>query len=256
MIHLFSLGYDDKDLVNFEISMANPSVIEEMQRLESWRAKFEVASSATSQEGLADKNFIYKKIFKLTDEEIEAIEEGKKKDALLDSEVEKIKTGQMDQQQMAGQEQPVAEPTGTEQPAEEQPPAEQPIGEPAEQPEGQPITAGKDPNLQRAMPNELSPKTNKAAKKKEKVINGKSLQNHVYNTKKNALSDPGDIATLKRLITSPFGEAEEIEDEEDVEERVFRKRVGQIQKQMEEMDRIPALKDARLKNSKKSIIKG
>ena len=59
------MGYDKEDLINFELRMANPSTVEELQRLELWRNKFEVASAATSQEGLADKNFIYKKVFKL-----------------------------------------------------------------------------------------------------------------------------------------------------------------------------------------------
>jgi len=32
MIHLFSMGYKDEDLLNFEVTMSNPSIIEEMQR--------------------------------------------------------------------------------------------------------------------------------------------------------------------------------------------------------------------------------
>jgi hypothetical protein len=88
IIHLFSMGYSEEELFNFEISMANPSTIAEMQKLELWRAKFEVASVA--QEGMFDRNFIYKKLWNLTDEDIEQIEEGKRKDRLFDLELESL----------------------------------------------------------------------------------------------------------------------------------------------------------------------
>jgi hypothetical protein len=88
IIHLYSMGFKGDDLVNFEISMANPSTISEMQKLELWRLRFEVASLA--QEGMFDRNFVYKKLWKLSDEDVEQIEEGKRKDRMFDMEVESM----------------------------------------------------------------------------------------------------------------------------------------------------------------------
>ena len=82
IIHLFLLGYSGEDLVDFEIKMANPSTIALQQQLELWRTKFEIAGTAT--EGMLDRDTVYKKIFNLSDEEIERVREGKRADKLED----------------------------------------------------------------------------------------------------------------------------------------------------------------------------
>lgn len=82
IIHLFLLGYSGEDLVNFQIKMANSSTVSEQQNLELWRTKLEIAG--TAQEGMLDRETIYRKIFKLGDEEIEKIREGKRADKLED----------------------------------------------------------------------------------------------------------------------------------------------------------------------------
>jgi hypothetical protein len=82
IIHLFLLGYSGEDLVDFEIKMANPSSIALQQKLELWRTKFEIAGTAT--EGMLDRKTVYKKIFDLSDDEIEAVMEGKRADKLED----------------------------------------------------------------------------------------------------------------------------------------------------------------------------
>ena len=46
IIHLFTLGYRENDLISFKLSMNNPSKIAELQDLEQWRTKFDVASAA------------------------------------------------------------------------------------------------------------------------------------------------------------------------------------------------------------------
>ena len=50
IIHLFTLGYRENDLISFKLSMNNPSKIAELQDLEQWRTKFDVAGAAA--EGL------------------------------------------------------------------------------------------------------------------------------------------------------------------------------------------------------------
>ena len=47
VIHLFTLGYRGNDLVSFALQLNNPSKLAELQELEHWRTKFEVASTAT-----------------------------------------------------------------------------------------------------------------------------------------------------------------------------------------------------------------
>ena len=88
IIHLFLLGYSGEDLVDFELRLANSSIIAEQQYLELWRTKLEIAASA--QEGVFDREFIWKRIFKLSDEEIDRIREGKKFDKVEDLYLEQV----------------------------------------------------------------------------------------------------------------------------------------------------------------------
>jgi hypothetical protein len=66
-IHLMILGYRGEDIVNFKLSLNIPSKIWELQELEFWGSKLDVAASA---EGKLSREFIYKKMFGLTDDEI------------------------------------------------------------------------------------------------------------------------------------------------------------------------------------------
>lgn len=67
IIHLYTLGYREQDLISFKLKLNNPSRIAELQELEHWRTKFDVAGAAT--EGYFSKRWIAKSIFNLTDEE-------------------------------------------------------------------------------------------------------------------------------------------------------------------------------------------
>tara|TARA_Y100000593_G_scaffold4019_1_gene7951 strand:- start:93443 stop:95398 length:1956 start_codon:yes stop_codon:yes gene_type:complete len=67
VIHLYTLGFRGDDLVSFSLGLNNPSKIAELQELEHWRTKFEVASSAT--EGMFSQRWIASNLFGLTDEE-------------------------------------------------------------------------------------------------------------------------------------------------------------------------------------------
>ncbi len=68
MIHLYAHGYEDDDLVEFELKLSNPSSIAQQQKLELIRTKFEIAGSAP--EGLVSRSYIRKAILELTDEQI------------------------------------------------------------------------------------------------------------------------------------------------------------------------------------------
>lgn len=67
IIHLYTLGYREEDLINFNVELNNPSKIAEMQELEHWKTKFDIASSAT--EGFFSKQWLAKKLFGMSDDE-------------------------------------------------------------------------------------------------------------------------------------------------------------------------------------------
>ena len=89
MIHLYSHGFTDEDLLNFKLSLNNPSSVAQLQKLELIKTKFEIAG--TAPEGAVDRNWIRKNILGLTDEEIKLIKKGRKDDKLEDAEVEATK---------------------------------------------------------------------------------------------------------------------------------------------------------------------
>ena len=88
MIHLYSHGYQNEDLLDFELKLANPSSIAQQQKLELIRSKFEIAG--TAPEGMVDRNWIRKNVLELTDEQIEEIEKGKILDKKIDLELEAV----------------------------------------------------------------------------------------------------------------------------------------------------------------------
>lgn len=89
IIHLYSHGFDDEDLQNFVLRLPNPSTIAQQQKLELWRAKFEIAGSAP--EGQMSKEFIRKEIWGLSEEECRDIDDQRLKEKLIDGEIENAK---------------------------------------------------------------------------------------------------------------------------------------------------------------------
>jgi hypothetical protein len=67
IIHLYVLGYKGDDLISHKLYLNNPSRIAELQELEYWKTKFDVASGAT--ENFFSKRWIAKNLFGLSDEE-------------------------------------------------------------------------------------------------------------------------------------------------------------------------------------------
>jgi len=68
IIHLYSLGFREDDLVSFELSLANPSKLAELQELEHWKAKFDVAGSAAI-EGYFSRRWVAQHLFNVSEEE-------------------------------------------------------------------------------------------------------------------------------------------------------------------------------------------
>ena len=67
IIHLFTLGFRGEDLIKFSLRLNNPSKISELQELETWRTKFDVAAAAT--DGFFSKRWIAHNLFDISDEE-------------------------------------------------------------------------------------------------------------------------------------------------------------------------------------------
>jgi len=67
IVHLYTLGYRDEDLVSFRCTLNNPSKISEMQELEYWKTKFDIVGAAT--EGFFSKQWLAKKLFGMSDDE-------------------------------------------------------------------------------------------------------------------------------------------------------------------------------------------
>jgi len=67
IVHLYTLGFRGDDLVGFRLKLNNPSKIAEMQELEHWKIKFDIAGGAT--ENFFSRRWIAQNIFNLSEEE-------------------------------------------------------------------------------------------------------------------------------------------------------------------------------------------
>jgi len=67
IIHLYTLGFRGDDLLSFSLSLNNPSKISELQEIEFWKSKFDIAASAT--EGYFSRRWVTEKIFGMSNEE-------------------------------------------------------------------------------------------------------------------------------------------------------------------------------------------
>jgi len=77
IIHLYVQGFTDEKLVNFELSLTNPSTLYEQEKINIWKEKFGLAQQMTGgQATLLSQDWVYHHILELSDDEI--IEERKR----------------------------------------------------------------------------------------------------------------------------------------------------------------------------------
>jgi hypothetical protein len=69
IVHLYSQGFRDQELVNFDLKLTNPSTIYEQEKIELWNQKTSLAESMI-RDGLVSSEWIYKNIFNFTDDQI------------------------------------------------------------------------------------------------------------------------------------------------------------------------------------------
>ena len=91
IIHLYCNGYEGEDLLDFSLQLSNPSTIAQQQKLELYRTRFEISTSAAGVEGLVSKDWIRKTLFNMTDDDIRIIREERVADKLEDLKVESVK---------------------------------------------------------------------------------------------------------------------------------------------------------------------
>jgi len=100
VIHLYTLGYKNKDLISFKLHLNAPSKLAELQELEHWRTKFEVAGGAI--EGYFSRRWVAKHIFDLSDQEIVRNQREMFYDKQLDAAYESASMAASGMDEMAG----------------------------------------------------------------------------------------------------------------------------------------------------------
>ena len=91
IIHLFCNGFEGEDLLDFSLQLSNPSTIAQQQKLELYRTRFEIATSAAGNDGLVSRDWVRKKLFNMTDEDIANIQRQRVEDKEEDLEIEAVK---------------------------------------------------------------------------------------------------------------------------------------------------------------------
>lgn len=69
VVHLYSQGYTDANLVDFSLELTNPSTIFEKEKIDIWGNKVGVAKDMMENK-LFSKDWIYKNIFNMSDDDI------------------------------------------------------------------------------------------------------------------------------------------------------------------------------------------
>ncbi len=221
IIHLFLLGYSGEDLTDFELKLASSSIVHVQQQLELWRLRFEVAGMAS--EGVLDRETIYRRIFGLSDDEIETVREGKKIDKLEDLTLEQMQAPAPEGGEAAHE----AEIPGEDQlpdtlggeaggGSEATPATPEAGGEQATTPEG--VTRGEAINEHRGAPKQVvktagrnrgsegNDASKSVSKGKDLFSTGEDQHTLVFGTEKQTASDPYDLRSVRRMITRPFSE--------------------------------------------------
>jgi hypothetical protein len=69
IVHLYAQGFTDEELVNFDLTLTNPSTIYETEKVNLWNEKATLASQIM-QEGILSTDWVYRNVFNFSSEEI------------------------------------------------------------------------------------------------------------------------------------------------------------------------------------------
>ncbi|NDC39591.1 MAG: hypothetical protein EBZ48_16385, partial [Proteobacteria bacterium] len=87
LIHLYSHGFDGDELMNFTLRLSNPSTVAQMQKLELWKSRFEIAATGLG-EGMTSKTFVRQEILGLNDEQCEQIDRQRYLEKIKEAKIE------------------------------------------------------------------------------------------------------------------------------------------------------------------------
>jgi len=69
IVHLYAQGYTDDELVNFELSLTNPSIVYEQEKIELWNNKQSLASDLKDLK-MVSEDWVYSNIFNMSSEQV------------------------------------------------------------------------------------------------------------------------------------------------------------------------------------------
>ena len=90
VVHLYSQGYTDEQLVDFELKLTNPSTIYEQEKIELWSNKVNLARDMKDN-SLLPTDWVYKNVFNFSEDQIKELEKG-----LVDDQKEKFRYSQIE----------------------------------------------------------------------------------------------------------------------------------------------------------------
>jgi len=229
IIHLYAHGYDGEELQNFVLRLSNPSTVAQQQKLELWRAKFEIGASLP--EGMGSAHLVQRDIWGMSEEEIELNNRYRLKEKQFNEQVEAggapAGGGEAGGADLfgGGGEEPEEEPEAAE--PEETPPPETAGEEPEEEvePDVSLLTSGDVENdehfgIKMALKDSDHDRPIKAKNHLKHVMYNRGrrrthgaskthMPDYVKMTAADnkSLTDPSDSAFMKSIVSNPFGEA-------------------------------------------------
>ena len=75
MVHLYSQGFEDQDMLDFDLELAPASTIAEQEKMELWATKVDLASSIKDL-GMMSEEWIYENLFELNEDDVEKMKTG------------------------------------------------------------------------------------------------------------------------------------------------------------------------------------
>jgi hypothetical protein len=89
IVHLYTLGYRDEELVDFSLSLTNPSMVYEMEKINLWKEKAALADQLV-QGRFVSREWIYKNVLGVTEEDIIIEQASVIDDAKFEGQVQKV----------------------------------------------------------------------------------------------------------------------------------------------------------------------
>ena len=110
IIHLYILGFKDEELVNFSLSLTNPSTVYELEKIGLWKEKSSLADQLVAGRFMS-REWIYQNIFELSDEDVIIEQDKVLDDAKFEGTIQKVTQDTINppQPEMGGEEPPMEE---------------------------------------------------------------------------------------------------------------------------------------------------